>query len=37
MTPVAQRSSSVSGSHPESSTASVAATIASWMKRSIFF
>ena len=30
-------SSSVSGFQPESSTASVPATIARWMKRSIFF
>jgi hypothetical protein len=37
MTPVAQRSSSESGSQPLSSTASVAATMAYWMKRSIFF
>src|SRR6185437_14839359 len=37
ITPVAQRSSSLSGSQPEFSTASEAATIARWMKRSIFF
>src|SRR3712207_2646978 len=37
MTPVASRSSSVSGFQPLSSTASCAATKASWMKRSIFF
>src|SRR5580698_534640 len=37
ITPVAQWSSSVSGTQPESSTASDPATIARWMKRSIFF
>ncbi len=37
ITPVAQRSSSASGSQPESSTASLAATMPRWMNRSIFF
>jgi hypothetical protein len=37
ITPVALQSSSASGRQPLSSTASCAATRASWMKRSIFF
>src|SRR5271165_1202301 len=37
ITPDAQRSSSVCGAQPASSIASVPATIARWMKRSIFF
>src|SRR6185312_10581483 len=37
MTPVALRSSSDVGCQPESSTASLPATMARWMKRSIFF
>ena len=37
MTPVALRSASDSGAQPESSTASVPAAMARWMKRSIFF
>ncbi len=37
ITPLAQRSSSVFGSQPESSTAPTAATIAKWMNLSIFF